>query len=91
MKGTYRDDEARLTVRYPEAQRELRGVLAEIEVAQRRYDAAKAALDGKIAVSPAPVALVSKLPARWSTGMFVLGLAGGALLGLLFGLGLLCG
>ena len=87
-KGAYRDDEARLAVRYPEAQRELRGLLAEIEVEQRQYDAAKAALDRKIATSPAPVASVPASPARWSTGMFVLGLAGGALLGLLFGLGL---
>jgi hypothetical protein len=76
MKGAYRDDQARLTVRVPEAHRQLEDLRAQLTLARQRYDAAKAALEGK----------VGGLPARWNRGMFVVGLTAGAFLGLVSGL-----
>jgi hypothetical protein len=71
MKGAYRDDQAWLTVRVPEARRELEDLRRALETARRQYEEAKAALE--------------KAASRLNPGMFALGLVGGASLILYLG------
>ena len=77
MKGAYRDDQAWLTIRVPEARRELEDLRGALETARRQYQQAKAALESQAG--------------RWNAGMFTVGLVAGATLVLSCGLAALLG